>query len=110
MSPPLPNDGSNPLALFTSTMASANSTIPIAPPRAPTTAHAYTIPALSLFGILILIVPFIFHLRARNTGACALIAYLSLYNLMVLVNAIVWPDENYAEWFDGVGLCDVELK
>ncbi|OBT89330.1 hypothetical protein VE02_01402 [Pseudogymnoascus sp. 03VT05] len=90
----------------------ANTTTPLLPPppREPTTAHAYLIPILSLLGILILIVPFIFHLRSRNTGACALIFYLTLFNLMVFTNVLIWPDNNFADWWDGKVLCDLEVK
>lgn len=79
-------------------------------PKAPTTAHAYILPIVSLLGIIVLIVPFIFHLRARNVGACALIGYLTIFNLMVFVNVILWPDNNFDEWWNGAGLCDVEVK
>lgn len=91
----------------------ANSTLPLPPlplPRQPTSAHAYILPIISLLAIFILIVPFIFHLRARNTGACALIGYLSLFNLMVFVNVLIWPDNNFADWWDGAVLCDIEVK
>ncbi|OBT72169.1 hypothetical protein VF21_10521 [Pseudogymnoascus sp. 05NY08] len=90
----------------------ANTTTPLPPPppREPTTAHAYILPILSLLAILILIVPFIFHLRARNTGACALIFYLSLFNLLVFINVLIWPDNNFADWWNGAVLCDIEVK
>ncbi|OBT99484.1 a-factor receptor [Pseudogymnoascus verrucosus] len=89
----------------------ASPTTPLpAPPHEPTTAHAYLLPILSLLSILILIVPFIFHLRARNTGACALIFYLTLFNLMVFINALLWPDNNFSTWWDGAILCDIEVK
>ncbi|OBT43783.1 hypothetical protein VE00_06314 [Pseudogymnoascus sp. WSF 3629] len=89
----------------------ATTTTPLPPPpREPTTAHAYLLPILSLLSILILIVPFIFHLRARNTGACALIAYLTLFNLMVFTNILIWHDNNFADWWDGAILCDIEVK
>ncbi|KFX92788.1 hypothetical protein V490_05181 [Pseudogymnoascus sp. VKM F-3557] len=87
----------------------ANPNVP-ALPREPTTAHAYTLPILSLLGILILIVPFIYHLRARNTGACALIFYLCIFNLMVFVNVLIWPDNNFSDWWSGEVLCDIEVK
>lgn len=89
--------------------STANSTIPI-PPREPTTAHAYIIPVISLLSIIILVVPFIFHLRARNTGACALIGYLCVFNLIVFVNVLIWPDNNFTDWWDGAILCDIEVK
>lgn len=90
--------------------SSAPSTIPIAPPRAPTTVHAYILPIISLISIIILIVPFIFHFRARNTGACALIGYLCVFNLMVFINVLIWPDDNFVNWWDGAVLCDIEVK
>ncbi|OBT61629.1 hypothetical protein VE03_08839 [Pseudogymnoascus sp. 23342-1-I1] len=88
----------------------ANSTLPMPPLREPTTAHAYILPTISLLSILLLIVPFILHLRARNTGACALIGYLCLFNLMAFVNVLIWPDNNIGDWWDGAVLCDIEVK
>jgi pheromone a factor receptor len=79
-------------------------------PRVPTTAHAIIMPIVALTGIIILIVPLIFHWRARNTGAWALIGYLIVFNFFVFINVLIWPDENYVDWWNGTGLCDIEVK
>jgi pheromone a factor receptor len=80
---------------------------PIVHPRS---AHAYLLPILSFFAIVILIVPFKWHWRLKNIGACSLAFYLSLSNLFTLINAIIWPTDNYDQWWDGAGLCDIEAK
>ncbi|KAI9746626.1 MAG: a-factor receptor [Claussenomyces sp. TS43310] len=69
--------------------------------------------ALSVFAclaFLLLIVPFIWHYRNRNVGACTLIFYLNLQNMFTCINAIIWPNENYDSWWIGTGLCDIEVK
>ncbi|KFY12473.1 hypothetical protein V492_03848, partial [Pseudogymnoascus sp. VKM F-4246] len=29
---------------------------------------------------------------------------------MILVNVLIWPDNNFSDWWDGVVLCDIEVK
>jgi pheromone a factor receptor len=73
-------------------------------------AASIALPIFSIFAILIPIVPLITQFRTRNVGLCALIFYLELMNCMTFVNAIIWPNQDYANWWIGYGLCDVEVK
>lgn len=79
-------------------------------PPSPKSAHAIILPLLSSLAIIILIVPFIWHCRLRNIGACSLVFYLSLSNIFTFLNAIIWPTEDYNNWWNGAGLCDIEAK
>ncbi len=72
--------------------------------------HAIVLPILSGLAILLLIVPFIWHYRNKNVGACSLIIYITLNNLFTFINAIIWPNEDYDNWWKGYGLCDIEAK
>lgn len=67
--------------------------------------------ALFSFGFtLLILMPMYWHARNRNVGATALIAWLVLLLLSSFVNAIIWPSDNMNTWFNGVGLCDIEVK
>lgn len=73
-------------------------------------AQAITLPIFSLFSTAIIIIPFVWHYRNKNVAACTLFAWLVLSNLFTFINAIIWPNEDFASWWDGTGLCDVEGK
>lgn len=73
-------------------------------------AQAITLPLFSSISIALIIIPFVWHYRNKNLPACTLFAWLILSNLFTFVNAIIWPNEDYASWWDGAGLCDIEAK
>jgi hypothetical protein len=76
----------------------------------PKSAQAVLLPIFASLAIVLLIVPFIWHWRLRNIGACSLIFYISLANFFTFINVIIWPTENFDSWWNGVGLCDIEVK
>ena len=53
-------------------------------------------------------VPFRLLLRVRKVAPCTLVIVLSILNTFTVVNAILWPNNNTAEWWNGVGYCDVQ--
>jgi len=79
-------------------------------PVYPKSAEAILLPIFASFAIILLIVPFIWHWRLKNIGACSLIFYISLANFFTFINAIIWPTEDFDSWWDGAGLCDIEAK
>jgi pheromone a factor receptor len=50
------------------------------------------------------------HFRNRNIGATVLVAAAIYSNFQNFLNAVIWPSDSPATWFNGVGLCDVEVK
>jgi pheromone a factor receptor len=54
-------------------------------------------------------VPLCLLLRVRKIAACTLVIVLAVENTFTLVNAIIWPNNNTAEWWSGIGLCDVQV-
>ena len=76
----------------------------------PMSAHAIILPIFASFAITLLLVPFIWHWRLKNVGACSLIFYLSLANFITFINAIIWPTENFDSWWNGAILCDIIAK
>ena len=75
-----------------------------------TYAQAVALTVFSAFAIIVLIIPAIWHYRVNNVAACSLIFYLSIYNFTTFVNTIIWPRDNYSDWWDGQILCDIEVK
>lgn len=71
---------------------------------------ATVIPVLSFLSITVCITPLILHAKNRNLPATSLICWTILLNLFNIINAFLWPTDNVDSWWDGAGLCDVEVK
>ncbi|MCJ1420338.1 a-factor receptor [Xylographa parallela] len=71
---------------------------------------AVAIPLLSLFTIFLDFPAFVWHIKNRNLPAGSLIFWILVSNLMNLVNALLWPNDNIPTWFSGTILCDIEVK
>lgn len=71
---------------------------------------AVALPILAFLSILFTIPPLAWHLKNRNVAACSLIFWVTLANLFVFVNALIWPTDDVKSWWNGVGLCDIEVK
>jgi len=71
---------------------------------------AIVLATLSLLFALLIIPPMLWHFSNRNIGATSLILWLLILNLQSFLNAILWSDDNIPEWFEGRGLCDIEVK
>ncbi|KAJ5381850.1 uncharacterized protein N7496_004278 [Penicillium cataractarum] len=71
---------------------------------------ATVIPVLSFLSIAVCITPLILHAKNRNLPATSLICWTILLNLFNIINAFLWPTDNVGSWWDGTGLCDVEVK
>ena len=64
----------------------------------------------NLLVILLILPPIFWHARNRNIGATLLVGCVIMLNLQSLINALLWPTDNIAKWYNGSGLCDVEVK
>ncbi|KAI9677432.1 MAG: a-factor receptor [Caeruleum heppii] len=73
-------------------------------------AGAVALPILALLSVVLAVPPFAWHIKNRNVAACSLIAWISLINFFVFINALIWPTDYTSRWWDGVGLCDIEVK
>lgn len=71
---------------------------------------AVAVPVLALTAFIIDIPPLAWHIRNRNLAASSLVGWVMLSNLMNFVNTLIWPTDDTANWWDGSGLCDVEVK
>lgn len=54
--------------------------------------------------------PIIWHIQRRNFAASSLVFWVLLLNFTNFINAVIWPNSDFAANFDGKGLCDIEVK
>ncbi|KAI7222954.1 hypothetical protein KC333_g811 [Hortaea werneckii] len=64
----------------------------------------------SLLVMFLIIPPLVQHWRNRNIGATLCVFYAMIMNLMAFINAVLWPNDDFEHWYNGKGLCDVEVK
>ena len=80
-------------------------------PKIPFYTSANTIATIVCSGVVILlnIVPFHTLYTAKQMPACTMIAVTELVLLFNFINAILWPNDDITKWWNGHGLCDVEV-
>lgn len=76
----------------------------------PRSMDAILLPILACLSLVLAVPPFAWHLKNRNVAACSLIFWVTLANVFVFINAMLWPTDDVQNWWNGVGLCDVEVK
>ncbi|KAK5627969.1 hypothetical protein RRF57_003684 [Xylaria bambusicola] len=64
---------------------------------------------LAFVGILLCCVPLRLLARNGEFAAVVLIVDVTLMNTFTILNALIWHDDNWTTWWDGTGLCDVEV-
>ena len=60
--------------------------------------------------LLLGIPPLFWHIRNHNAAAGSLVAWVLLDNLITTLDIIIWPTDDIQHWYNGVGLCDIEVK
>lgn len=75
-----------------------------------TYAIAYFLATISLIILLLIIPPMCWHLRNKTLAATILIAWLIILLLFNAINALIWPSDDFTIWYNGTGLCDLEIK
>ncbi|KAF2768408.1 STE3-domain-containing protein [Teratosphaeria nubilosa] len=92
----------------------ADTTLPSSDAPAPSTRPypaAIALATVSALVLVLMITPLTWHCRNRNFGATALCLWAMVVMLLqCFVNAVIWPNDDIASWYDGAGLCDVEVK
>ncbi|KAI0380962.1 pheromone A receptor-domain-containing protein [Hypomontagnella monticulosa] len=64
---------------------------------------------LAIIGTSLCWVPFRLLRRNGDFAAVVLIAVVAIMNLFTVVNSLIWRNDDWDHWWDGVGLCDVEV-
>ena len=99
-------------AMANSTTSMANTTAPADSlvPMLGVSPGAIVIPLLSFFALLLSIPTFAYHIKNHNIPGAALVFWIIIANIMNVINALIWPTDDLASWFQGQGLCDIEVK
>ncbi|KAJ5776993.1 Fungal pheromone STE3 GPCR [Penicillium odoratum] len=71
---------------------------------------AILIPIFSFISILLSLSPLLLHAKNRNYPATALICWAILLSVFNIINALLWPTDDTSVWWNGTGLCDIEVK
>ncbi|TVY39097.1 Pheromone a factor receptor [Lachnellula occidentalis] len=73
-------------------------------------ANAIVFPIFAALAIVIIYMPACDFFRKRNFAMCSMIAAVTLMNLYCFINAIIWRNDDFDTWWDGQGLCDIEVN
>ncbi|KAL6233861.1 hypothetical protein BDW75DRAFT_231651 [Aspergillus navahoensis] len=65
---------------------------------------------LSAIAIIATASPLVLHWMNRNFPAAIMMGWFILLNLFNIINAFIWPTDDVDNWWDGAGLCDIEVK
>jgi pheromone a factor receptor len=76
-------------------------------PRSPL---AIAFPILAAMACILYIPPLLVHVRGRNFAASVLMISFIVLNIFNFINPLIWPTEFLQGWWDGTGLCDIEVK
>lgn len=79
-------------------------------PAFPLSPAAIAVPVLAFVTMIINIAPFIWHIKNRNIPAASLMFWILLQLFFDFINALIWPKDDTANWFQGFVLCDIEVK
>ncbi|KAL9046750.1 MAG: hypothetical protein Q9214_000497, partial [Letrouitia sp. 1 TL-2023] len=71
---------------------------------------AVIIALFALISILIDVPPIIWHIKNRNVAASSLIAWILFSNFCNFVNALIWPNLDVFNWWNGYIFCDIQVK
>jgi len=71
---------------------------------------AIAVMVLSFLAVLLCVPPFVWHIKTRNIAASGLVAWVMLIDLFTFINVNIWPTDNLTSWWDGTGLCDIQVK
>ncbi|KAI0857412.1 pheromone A receptor-domain-containing protein [Xylaria cubensis] len=64
---------------------------------------------LAFASILVSWVPFRLLVRNGEFAAVVFIVDVATINLITIVNSVIWHDDDWSTWWDGAGLCDIEV-
>ncbi|TRX91118.1 hypothetical protein FHL15_007906 [Xylaria flabelliformis] len=64
---------------------------------------------LAFASILVSWVPFRLLVRNGEFAAVVFIVDVATMNSITIVNSVIWHDDDWSTWWDGAGLCDIEV-
>lgn len=66
--------------------------------------------AFTFLGTVLILVPLFFHVRNKNVAIISLCLWLSITNLTVFINGVVWNDVPHIDGPLGKGYCDISTR
>lgn len=72
-------------------------------------ANAVALPIFAALALLVTYLPLRSFYHVKNVAACSIILVLDTVNLLTLINAVIWPSDDWESWWLGYGLCDIEV-
>jgi len=70
---------------------------------------AVIVPILAFPSWILCIPPLYWHFSQGNVAAGSLILWMTMLNFFNSINPLIWPRDNVLEWWNGNGLCDIEV-
>ena len=71
---------------------------------------ATLLPVLATIACILCLPILVSHIRSKNLATSVLISWIVLENIFNLINPLLWPTNDFANAWNGAGLCDVESK
>lgn len=71
--------------------------------------NAIALPIFGILSIFVMYLPFKSFFRSRNFPAGNIIFVAVLQNLMIITNALIWRNGNMSKWYNGAGICDIQV-
>lgn len=65
---------------------------------------------LAFFFSLLCLAPLVWHIKSRNLAASCLVGWVLISNFLCFIDVLIWPNDDFVGRFDGVGLCDIQVK
>lgn len=81
----------------------------MAPEEYPYYPMASAVAGLAFTAFALCIPPFIWHFGQENIAVWSLILWLMILNFLQFINALIWSRDDIFDWYNGRGLCDVEV-
>ncbi|KAL4817096.1 pheromone A receptor-domain-containing protein [Aspergillus spinulosporus] len=79
-------------------------------PKMSPSAQTVVMQVLSAIAVIVSSSSLALHWKNRNFPAAIMIGWLILLNFFNVINALIWPTDDVDNWWDGAGLCDIEVK
>lgn len=64
----------------------------------------------AVISLLLSLSPLVGHVQRGNIAPAALVLWSVIENSILIINSAIWPNENVDSWWNGAGLCDIEIK
>lgn len=72
--------------------------------------QSITLPILAFPSWILCVAPMFWQLSQRNIAAGSLMLWMIFLNFFNSINPIIWPRDNMEDWYNGEGLCDIQVR